>query len=296
MVDTQAWRYRDPRTFLVNKFTAMPYTPTSPLAAADRPALSDFVEADLKTQASLGAAAYLLPGVIPNGSHDDVHAETLALLEIAQSKLPDARPCVAFVGAHTSSMEAAHQIIDDLPHWIDGVYVQLTPINPLHDSPSKIIDALMLMRHAARGTRRSKASRSSPDASPGSRPCYEQQASPAPTPASARASPSPTGPRSRTTSRVPVPSDSHGSPWVGSTYLSSVGPCRPVNGFGLCRFLHSVASCCASSHAAPLASRSKRPRSAVENTVSTAELQRPSPFRGLGAQRSTLSSRSSNNG
>ncbi len=118
-------------------------------SAADPSTLSDFVEADLKTQASLGASAFLLPGVIPNGPHDDVHAETLTLQRIAQAKLPDARPCIAFVGAHSSSMEAAHQLIDELPHWIDGVYIQLTPVNPLHDSPSKIIDGLMLMRHAA---------------------------------------------------------------------------------------------------------------------------------------------------
>ena len=148
LVDTQAWRYRDSRTFLVDKFKATPYAPAGPLAANDRSALSDFVDADLKTQASLGASAYLLPGVIPNGPHDSVRAETLALLEIAEAKLPDARPCIAFIGAHSSSMDAAQQLIDDLPHWIDGIYLQLTPVNPMRDSPSKIIDGLMLMRYA----------------------------------------------------------------------------------------------------------------------------------------------------
>jgi hypothetical protein len=147
LVDTQAWRYRDPRTFLLEKFTATPYAPTGPLARTDKLALSRFVEADLKTQASLGAAAYLLPGVIPNERHDDVRSEVFGLLEVAQAKLPDARPCVAFIGAHTSSMDSAYQLVDDLPHWIDGVYLQFSPVNPLHDSPSKIIDALMLMRH-----------------------------------------------------------------------------------------------------------------------------------------------------
>ncbi|MHB1488545.1 MAG: hypothetical protein ACYCZM_13500 [Acidimicrobiales bacterium] len=83
LIDTQAWRYRDPRTFTVEKFTATPYAPPRPLATSDRSGLSDFVEADLKTQASLGASAYILPGVIPNGPHDDIRADTLALLEIA---------------------------------------------------------------------------------------------------------------------------------------------------------------------------------------------------------------------
>lgn len=150
LVDTQAWRYRDPRTFLVEKFTATPYAPAGALAASDRPALSRFIEADLETQASLGASAYLLPGLIPSNPRDAVHAMTLAMLEIAQAKLPNARPCVAFLGVHSSSMEAAHQLVADLPHWIDGIYLQLSPVNPLHDSPSKIIDALMLMRHATK--------------------------------------------------------------------------------------------------------------------------------------------------
>ena len=147
LVDTQAWRYRDPRTFLVDKFLATPYAPPAPLTVADRSTLSDFVEADLKTQESLGASAYLLPGVVPRDRHDDVRADALALLELAQEKLPEARSCVAFVGAHTSSMEAAHRLVDDLPHWIDGVYVQLTPAKPLRDSTAKIIEGLMLMRH-----------------------------------------------------------------------------------------------------------------------------------------------------
>jgi len=148
LVDTQAWRYHDPRTFLVEKFTTTPYAPAGPLAASDRSALNRFVEADLQAQASLGASAYLLPGVIPTKPRDDIRALALTLLETAQSALPDARPCVAFLGVHTASVEAAHQLVDDLPHWIDGLYLQLSPVNPLYDSPSKIIDALMLMRHA----------------------------------------------------------------------------------------------------------------------------------------------------
>jgi len=45
-------------------------------------------------------------------------------------------------------MEAAHQLVDDLAHWIGDLYLQLSRVNPLHNSPPKIIDALMLMRHA----------------------------------------------------------------------------------------------------------------------------------------------------
>lgn len=149
LIDTQAWRYRDARTFAVEKFAAVPYAPSAPLSECNATAVRSFVKASLEAQASLGAAAYLLPGVVPNGPRDDVHGESLALLDAAETIVPaDPRPCFAFIGAHTSSMEAAHRLIDNLPHWIEGVYLQLTPVNPMHDSPSKIIDCLILMRHA----------------------------------------------------------------------------------------------------------------------------------------------------
>jgi hypothetical protein len=130
LVDTQAWRYHDPRTFLVEKFTTTPYAPAGPLAASDRSALNRFVGADLQAQATLGASAYLLPGVIPTKPRDDVRALALTLLETAQAALPDARPCVAFLGVHTASVEAAHQLVDDLPHWMTASISPTQPREP----------------------------------------------------------------------------------------------------------------------------------------------------------------------
>ncbi len=72
LVDTQAWRYHDPRTFLVDKFTAPPYAPRAPLSLSAPAELRSFVGADLEVQASLGAAAFLVPGAIPKSAHDDV--------------------------------------------------------------------------------------------------------------------------------------------------------------------------------------------------------------------------------
>jgi hypothetical protein len=54
LIDTQAWRYRDSRTFFVEKFMATPYAPPAPSARSDKLALSRFVEADLKTPGILG--------------------------------------------------------------------------------------------------------------------------------------------------------------------------------------------------------------------------------------------------
>lgn len=149
LVDTQAWRYRDARTFLVDKFTAPPYAPTSPLSLSAPAEMRSFVGGDLETQASLGAAAFLVPGAIPKSAQDDVTDMTLGLIDIARSNaLVEPRPCVAFVGAHSSSMDRAHALIDQLPLWLEGVYIQVTPSNPLRDSAAKLIDVLVLMRHA----------------------------------------------------------------------------------------------------------------------------------------------------
>lgn len=150
LVDTQAWRYHDARTFAVDKFASTPYAPAGPLDLSDPDMLRAFAEADLEAQASLDAAAFLLPGAVPKGPRDDVREITLALIDAARpTALAEPRPCIAFVGAHTSSIESAHKLIEELPLWLEGVYIQLTPVNPLRDSTSKIIDALVLMRHAA---------------------------------------------------------------------------------------------------------------------------------------------------
>lgn len=149
LVDTQAWRYHDARTFLVDKFTAPPYAPGSPLSLSAGGEVRSFVAADLEAQAALGAAAFLVPGAVPKNARDDVRDLTLALIDGARTTaLAEPRPCVAFIGAHASSMELAHTLVDQLPLWLEGVYIQVTPSNPLRDSTAKIIDALVLMRHA----------------------------------------------------------------------------------------------------------------------------------------------------
>lgn len=41
-----------------------------------------------RAQAATNGGTSVLPGFIPNGPHDDTYTETLALLAIAQAKLP----------------------------------------------------------------------------------------------------------------------------------------------------------------------------------------------------------------
>jgi hypothetical protein len=149
LVDAQTWRYRDARTFSVEKFACVPYAPPAPLGSCNSTVLRSFVESCLEMQYSLGATAYLLPGVVPGSAADDTHGEALAILEIAESTLSaNPLPCIAFIGVHASAMDQAHQLIDELPLWLEGVYLQITPVNPLHDSPAKIIDCLALAQRA----------------------------------------------------------------------------------------------------------------------------------------------------
>jgi hypothetical protein len=148
--DTQGWRYWDSRTFATEKFTGAPYAPARPLVDCTREEVRSFLRASLEAQYKLGASAYLLPGVVPSAARQDVHDQALDLIGTAEDVLSSGLPCVAFVGAHTSSMDATYQLVRDLPSWLTGVYLQLTPMNPLHDSPSKIIDYLNLLSLAAK--------------------------------------------------------------------------------------------------------------------------------------------------
>jgi hypothetical protein len=78
--------------------------------------MRSFVVADLETQASLGAKALLVPGAIPEDAHEDVTETALELIDAAQlAALDERRPCLAFVGAHSSWLARAHALIDLLP-------------------------------------------------------------------------------------------------------------------------------------------------------------------------------------
>ena len=122
LVDTQAWRYWDQRTFVTEKFTAVPYAPPGPLPDCNRAEVRSFVAACLETQDQLGAKAFLLPGLVPKSASRDVHNQALELLETSQDLLPRGLPCFAFIGGHTSSMDLARNLVEDLLSWVTGVY------------------------------------------------------------------------------------------------------------------------------------------------------------------------------
>lgn len=54
-----------------------------------------------------------------------------------------------FVGGHTQGLDQIGALLDDLPHFISGVYVQMTPIRPMKVGPSKLEALTEVYQHAA---------------------------------------------------------------------------------------------------------------------------------------------------
>ncbi len=146
LADLQTWRYREPSTFDSTKYTGQPYAPTAPLIDTDVHALSELTRRSLTAQAGLGVAAYLIPGFVPRHEHDDVRAPTMTAIQAASDCVDiPARPCIAFVGVHVSGLDAAQRLIDELPCWLHGVYLQVNHLHPLEDSAAKIVTACRLL-------------------------------------------------------------------------------------------------------------------------------------------------------
>jgi hypothetical protein len=141
LFDSQAWRYREAATFGMPKFVALPHAPREPIQGPGT-ALRDYVRADLLAQAKLHADAYLIPGFLPHNRDDDFRPITLAAIDHAISALSDLapKPLVAFLGGHTKNLGAAEKLVAEVHGAVGGLYVQLTPVHPMKDSPAKLVD------------------------------------------------------------------------------------------------------------------------------------------------------------
>lgn len=139
LVDTEAWRYRFPETYGVAKMAGASWTPASPIDLADRAALGQLVRESLWAQAKLGADAYLVPGFHPSSGSEDLRAvydEILAVVE-RFSDIP-AKPLVLYLGVHSNGIELGSRLMGNLPAFLSGLYVQVTPLDAVHDGPSKL--------------------------------------------------------------------------------------------------------------------------------------------------------------
>jgi hypothetical protein len=97
------------------------------------------VEASIRAQSELEADAYLVPGWLPGTPDEDLRLAYEHIVATAGgfNDVP-AKPLVLFVGAHTQGLDSAVRLLDEVPHFISGVYVQATPVHPMKDGPSKL--------------------------------------------------------------------------------------------------------------------------------------------------------------
>jgi hypothetical protein len=143
LVDTQALRYREPATFFVQKFIDMPTTPKAPLGELSEDDTKDYVRKDLQLQEELGANAYIVPGCIPRGRGDDSLKFTATAIQTALDFVGNGvkpQPLVGFAGVHTSDLDGANRLLNELPYSLEALYVQFTPVLPMSDSPGKLVN------------------------------------------------------------------------------------------------------------------------------------------------------------
>jgi len=151
LLDGGGWRYRELATFGVARLTNQSFAPQAPLDASDLGAVRQYVRLELREQARLNADAYLIPGFIPRTRTDDVQLLIGAAVEAAMGCAElDAKPFVLFVGAHADNLARASEIIAELPRSIAGLYLQITPLTPMRDGPSKLLRYSQFLRVAGR--------------------------------------------------------------------------------------------------------------------------------------------------
>jgi hypothetical protein len=149
LVDTYGWRYRSDATLQVAKLRDASWAPPSSLTTADHSGIRILVEASLTAQAGLEANAYLVPGFMPDHRDEDLRPAYEQILKTASEfAIERARPLVLFVGGHTRGLERMAALIDEVPHFVEALYLQLSPIQPMTDSPSKLEQVTAIYRHA----------------------------------------------------------------------------------------------------------------------------------------------------
>jgi hypothetical protein len=136
LVDTEAWRYSDARTWQVDRWATLPHTPAAPYDGSER-WIQDYVRRDLQLQASLDASMYLLPTWFDN----DPLTMTRRVFDAAVNALEHvpARPFVANVAVRSGQLRAeVDRLPAGLPSGLSGVRLYVTPLRPLNDPVHKL--------------------------------------------------------------------------------------------------------------------------------------------------------------
>lgn len=136
IVDTQAWRYSDPRTWS-SKWSTFPYAPTRPFMPC-RQWVHDYVIDDLSAQMKMGGRCLMLPGWFASLDHielaADVAAWTLEAFERFRRK-GFLIPAIAWLpitgGSREASLAAAKVYVESGA--VQGIYAQLNKVSGLRD-------------------------------------------------------------------------------------------------------------------------------------------------------------------
>lgn len=139
LFDGSYWRYRYAPTFEIAAMVSASYAPASPIDADQPDELARFVRASMRLQAKLDANAYFVPGLMPNDKHEDLRPAYEQIVTVLEefTDLPP-KPFVLFVGAHSEGIANAHALLDSLPGFLSALYVQVSPTDPVKDSPTKL--------------------------------------------------------------------------------------------------------------------------------------------------------------
>lgn len=148
IVDTQAWRYSDPRTWKTD-WSATPYAPTSPFRA-QRDWVHGYVRDDLAAQFSMGSRCFLLPGWYPSLESVECAREvalwTLEAYEEFASKT-DVTAAIAWLpakpGGADASLAAANVYMES--GMIHAAYVQRQSVNGVRDPLDRLKHCAKLM-------------------------------------------------------------------------------------------------------------------------------------------------------
>lgn len=152
IADTSAWRLRFESAFEVKRLAQATWAPIRPVDVTSRDEVATLVRASLRAQAAIGAAVYLVPGFIPVDGNEDLAAtyETI-IATVTEFTDVDAKPYFLYLGGHTKGLELVHRLIDDLPSFLSGVYVQLSPLETTKDTPTKLERVTEIYQHVSAG-------------------------------------------------------------------------------------------------------------------------------------------------
>jgi hypothetical protein len=151
LLDGAWWRYRYSPTFQVKTMASASWAPDRPLTSVTDEELACAVRNFLRAQAKLEPSAYLIPGFMPDDKYEDLRRIYDVILAVAGNFDEIApKPLVLFLGAHSEGLPSALRLLENLPGFLSGLYVQVSPTHPLRDSPSKLLKVTQLLLAAER--------------------------------------------------------------------------------------------------------------------------------------------------